>query len=242
MPESDGNDLSRDHTPTRFQTVPPFTQALSLLNKSFKNSTYSTNPELFEVIFTGFKIQNKNTTLISNTVDASTVLQINDTSPYQLSQNLDELKAKIEENADQIFNDLVGDSLAASDINIQSADVTILGATSLQVSLTIPAYVDNAETTNKFTITINNLTNKQTSIDNDVTVDGELANKGNKDPELEQLLKQFILDNTQYWAMNDAKPTVTDQTVIINSALPVHELQLSDINLRITTWGGSYDF
>ena len=47
-----------------------------MLNSSFKNSTYSTNLETFEVIFTGFKIQNKNTTLISDTVDASTVLQI----------------------------------------------------------------------------------------------------------------------------------------------------------------------
>ena len=47
-----------------------------MLNQSFKNSTYITSLETFEVIFTGFKIQNKNTTLISDTVDASTVLQI----------------------------------------------------------------------------------------------------------------------------------------------------------------------
>lgn len=202
------------------------------LNSSFKNLTYSTNLLEYQVDFTGFKIQHLNTNLTSQTVDASRILQIYNTSPYQLSNNLEELKTKISENADQIFKDLVNNSLSAKDININRADVSFINATTLQISLTIPAYVDNVQTTNKFTITINNLTNKQTGIDNDVTVDGELANKGNQDPEIENLLKQFIIDNTKYWAMNESQPSPTEQTVIINSAL--EQLQLSDINLEIT--------
>ena len=200
------------------------------LDQSFENSTYLTTPKSFEVIFTGFNGPINNTELISDTVDAS-ILQINNTSPYQLSQNLEDLKTKISGNANQIFIDLVNNSLSVSDINLQPGDVSISGATSLQVSLTIPAYIDNVEKTKKFTITINNLADKQTSIDNDVTVNGELANLGNKDSQVEQLLKQFIINNTQYWEMNATKPTETDQTVIINSAL--EQLQLSDIDLRI---------
>ena len=132
---------------------------------SFKNSTYTTDPQTFEISFKGFKQILNLDTNVNNAVETSGIAAsgVLDSSkaPYEVISNKTLIQSFIITNQTKIFDNL------PSTLNINNTtivDVIIKNSTMITVKVTIPASYNSSVINKEFSFDITGFTNKETSI------------------------------------------------------------------------------